>query len=1707
MRQVGARERFRVGKGQHIPEFFYICISNTKDMRVKLSSLVCGLLAISGLFMSCEDQEQEILIQSITLSQPSAQMYVGETISLKALVTPSTALDGLEIVWASSNQSVATITQDGVITAIAEGTTTISATAGGKTGSCLVTVVKRFVGVTSIELDRTELAMVEDDEVTLRATVMPEDATDKTVSWSSSDSSVAFVDDTGKVKAVKEGETVITARAGEHSAECKVVVSAKKIDVTMVMLNRNSLDMIVGDEFTLVATIIPVNATVQTIQWSTSDSSIATVDEEGKVIAIKEGGAKIVAYVDGKTAECNVTVSYIPVQSITFDKPSLALYEGEEYTLTATIEPKNATYQDITWTTNDSKVATVEEGKVIAVKKGTATIKAEANGKFALCQVEVLSSIAEISLDKNELSMIVGDTETLTAIITPADATLREKIVWTSYDETIVTVDDAGKVKAVKEGNAVVSAMVEGKKAECNVSVDYVHVASIDISQSEATLYIGESLTISATLNPSNVTYNTIEWASSNEDVVKVSETGRVTAVGKGTVVVSALSDGKEAKCSFTVLVPLAGLSFDQASLTLFNGATTTLSVIKAPADATLRGEINWSSSNTSVATVNENGLVTAVNMGSANITASVDGCSATCPVTVLASVTGISLSKTSATLNKGESVQLSYSVVPTGATLQGQVSWVSSAPSVATVDSQGNVKAISAGTADITVSLEGFTATCKITVVVPVSSVSLNKTSLSMNKGETATLVATVSPSDATDKTVSWASSDSEIVAVDNKGEIMAKAGGTATITVTASGKTATCQVTVSVPVSSVALNQTSVTIVKGETCQLIATVYPSDATDKSVTWSTSNKAVATVSESGVVSAVDGGMCEIIVRAGNKEARCAVTVTVPVSSVSLNKTSVSLNKGETTTIVATVYPENATDKSVTWRSSNASVASVDGNGKITAVGGGSAIITAGSGGKTADCSVTVSVPVTSVSLNRTEITIVKGNTYDLSATISPNDATDKTITWTSSDDNVATVNQNGRVTAIDGGEAIVRATIGNFYADCKVVVTVPVSALTLSSTELSLVKGQTFTLTATVGPDNATDKTVTWSTSNETVAIVEDGVVTALKSGQARITAKAGGITARCTVSVTTPVTSISLDRTSITLDEGQSTVLVATVSPYDADDKTVTWSSSNTSVARVYSDGTVMAKREGEAIITAVSGAYSASCSVTVSKSIIPVSSVSLDRNNLSLIKGESATLVATVYPYDATDRTVTWTSSDATIASVDQNGRVVALAGGTVNIKAAAGDQYAICSVVITVPVSSVTIDKSSMTLVKGETATLTATVNPWDASEKMVTWSSSNTSVATVDEVGTVTAVDGGTATIAATAGGKTAMCAVTVTVPVSSVSLNKESAVIVKGNTLTLTATVSPSNATDKSVTWTSSDVSVATVNSNGVVTAVDGGSAVIRATAEGKYAECQITVTVPVSSVSLDKSSLSMIKGETASLVATVNPYNATDKSVTWTSSNTSVAKVTDGLVEAVGGGSAVITVNASGKTATCSVTVTVPVSSVSLDKSTLDLIKGESATLVATVNPSDATDKTVTWASSDSNVARVSNGLVEAVGGGSAVITVNASGKTATCAVTVTVPVSSISLDKSSVTLKQNETVQLTATVSPSDATDKTVTWTSSNTTVASVDSSGRVKALKEGSAVITAKAGDMTATCSITVSNNTSGGGHEGTGTETWN
>ena len=665
----------------------------------------------------------------------------------------------------------------------------------------------------------------------------------------------------------------------------------------------------------------------------------------------------------------------------------------------------------------------------------------------------------------------------------------------------------------------------------------------------------------------------------------------------------------------------------------------------------------------------------------------------------------------------------------------------------------------------------------------VAVESVTVSPQNLELKVGETATLTARIQPSNA-QGTLSWTSSNTAVASVAN-GTVTAVAAGSATITASAGGKSASCQVTVKatqtvVEVESVTLDRHELTLKEGETNRLVATVSPSNATDKTISWATSNPAIVSVDKEGNVKGVAVGTATVAASHGNLSDACKITVTasaVPVTSISLDKTTLALAEQDTYQLTATVKPDNATDKTVTWSTANAAIATVSDNGLVTAVAEGTTTITAKAGDKTATCTVTVSkkiIPVTSVTLNKTSLALTEQETFQLSATVSPDNATDKTVTWSSSNTAIATVSDNGLVTAAAEGTTTITAKAGDKTATCTVTVSkkvIPVTSVSLNKTSLALTEQETFQLSATVSPDNATDKTVTWSTANAAIATVsENGLVTAVAEGSATITAKAGDKTATCAVTVSKkviPVTSVTLNKTSLTLTEQETFQLSATVSPDDATDKTVTWSSSNTAIATVSQDGLVSAIAVGSTTITATAGEKKATCTVTVSRKVVPATSITLDYVNIEMAKGKMVTLHATVLPEDATDKAVTWKSSNTTVATVSNNGNVTAIKAGSATITASIGGLSASCVVKVIIPVTSITLNITSKTLKENETLKLTATVKPTDATNPSVTWTTDNPSIATVDNIGTVTALSEGTAIITATAGEMTATCTIKV----------------------------------------------------------------------------------------------------------------------------------------------------------------------------------------------------------------------------------------------------------------------------------------------------------------------------------------------------
>ncbi len=362
----------------------------------------------------------------------------------------------------------------------------------------------------------------------------------------------------------------------------------------------------------------------------------------------------------------------------------------------------------------------------------------------------------------------------------------------------------------------------------------------------------------------------------------------------------------------------------------------------------------------------------------------------------------------------------------------------------------------------------------------------------------------------------------------------------------------------------------------------------------------------------------------------------------------------------------------------------------------------------------------------------------------------------------------VTTANTNLTVNGtVDRLQADANVTVGgNGHINEKTgsgQISVSVAGVSLDKTEIVLVEGSNQTLTATVEPTNATNKGVTWSSSNNEIATVNNGVVTAVKEGTATITVTTaeGGKTATCKVTVnapqTKPVTNVTLEPNTLTLEVGKSETLTAKVEPSDATNQNVKWESNNPDIVTVEQDGTVRAVGVGEAAITAKAGDKTATCTVTVAKADVAVESVTLTPSSLALTVGQEGTLTATVSPDNATDRTVTWESNATNVATVDNSGKVTAVSEGTATITAKAGEQTATCTVTVTkvdVKVTQITISGKN-TLNVNETTTLIANVQPGDATNNTVVWTSENPDVVKVEN-GKVTALMPGQAVIKATA---------------------------------------------------------------------------------------------------------------------------------------------------------------------------------------------------------------------------------------------------------------------------------------------------------------------------------------------------------------
>lgn len=1077
------------------------------------------------------------------------------------------------------------------------------------------------------------------------------------------------------------------------------------------------------------------------VTFESSNESVATIDATGKVKAVGSGHSTI-------------TVTSTTMSSA--DKPM-------EITMNLVVAPTfSVTFPDFAGT--DHTYNSVDD------YQKTAGVISGVPSSF---------NINSNALHANFLKWVVVDCETKKTI---AEGT-SSKMTY-----SISAISGTVSFSKVKAGTYEIYAFTDPDYTrDTNAPYAYMKViVPIDLGNTNLIMNVGDTYNL---LNNSNLPYkvfSSFDYTVGNANIATFDSSNYViTAKRKGNVTITLTYDTGLDLFDSGIIIPtktininvIDGISLSASSATLYTKGT--LLLIATVSDKT--SAITWTTGDPKIATV-VNGLVTGVAQGTTTITASqtVDGVvkKATCTIVVQQSVTSITVDP--ATLTLGINAYKTLHAVITPDSLSGiNLKWVSSNDKiVSVVEANGytaTIQGVAGGHAVISAINQDNVVVgyCHVSVQQPVTSITLSETAATVDlTTKKLQLRATVYPDNALNKTVNWSTTDATKATVDANGMVtLLKSGSVSIIATSADNPSATaiCNLTITVPVISIALDETTKTMYSGQSARLTYVILPINASNAAVTWTSTNASVVSVDSTGKVSAKGTGSAVIILRTadGGYSAYCTITVKKVATAVKLDVSKLDLKTGEYYYIKTTLTPKDATDTGLVWESSDTKVATIDDDGKVVAKNAGSAIIMVRTeAGGVAYCQVNVTQPVASLMLNFSEKTIFKNTKFTLEVSITPSTATNLAVTWKSSNAKIATVTKNGEVAGLTGGTAIITCTTldGGFVATCVVTVREPVTKVTLNYETYNLGIGKTFMLTATVSTDTATNQSVVWSSSNDAIATVnQKGKVTGKKAGYVTITAMAldgSEVEASCEVRVVTPVDSVTINDNYVTLFVGDTSSLTATIRPKNATYKTAVWTSSDPSVAIVDDDGVVTALKAGTTTITASTQDNSgkkAICLIAVYDRV-PSTGITLQDKKLTMVAGEDKIVQLVLIPSSSTD-SYTWSTDNPAVATVNKKtGKITAKSTGTayITVMTDSGKTATVEVTVIGLNYTKLTLEQyTDYTDLVVEGATTT------------VKWTSDNPQVAVIRNGSTISTKAVGTTYITATVNGRKLKCKLTV----------------------------------------------------------------------------------------------------------------------------------------------------------------------------------------------------------------------------------------------------------------------------------------------------------------------------------------------------
>lgn len=1385
-----------------------------------------------------------------------------------------------DIIWSSLDDSVATVS-NGMVKGVKAGdTTVVASTKDGYFVTFKVIVnaaAKLEASQTEFDIDRAEQTSL--DLKAYLKLLNTTDQLDTDVTYTASADEIASVDTKGvvtfkgtgttNVKAEYKGQVItftfhITDSTTPDPVKIDYKAAAEKlIEVTEGEAYAPSLTEYI--ELTKGGT--PVDD-ITSVTWSSNDDSVAKVDG-GVVTGLKPGTAVITATtVDGYYVTFTVKVNPKALANVALKAPGTNVINltldsavNASKDLSELVESTTVPTADVkgfTWSSDNTDVAVAANGTVKAVNPGLAMVTVTAPDGSSVSFIVSVSagSFDQTTLTPDNLKQIVlqlnvTDKETAALPEIKSDGGV---VTWKVLDTDIARIA-GNKVEGLKAGHTVaVATAPDGSSVGVSVKVLAEPVVTVKLTgQDEISLKMGQDethdltkeLTVdligglttpglgggSAPAVGTNSLLSQLTWTCSDESVVKV-YSGVAVAQSAGVAVVTATApDGSMAV--FTITVDAEDIS----SVQLKAGESNIVNLIldgsddeshkdlaKLVVDTVMGADpatFDWVSADENIATVSH-GVVRAQAVGNTTVTVTApDGSKVVFIVAVSAG--GFKPGYEAdweAILQVGVADKMSKKL-PTVEATAGKVTWSCADESIAKITGD-SVTAVAPGiTYVIAKAPNGSELAFKVTVYAS-PAISFDKDSVSVPTGEVVQANVTVDPEDAAvdykvtlDGNPAAAGTDYTLSVNGKKISFVPLAAGRFVITATAevNSETATAQlvVTAQQEVTKVAFTEDKRNLFVGDTDDLLSLIQWNDGLstpyDTSLTWSTGNASVATVDDTGVVTATGVGRTYVYAKASNGlRAKILVIVDAKVEGVTLSQENYELWVDEIAFIKATPNPANAKYTKVEYTSDDDTIATVSTDGRIVAKKGGTTYITATITWTDADgnnqtasarAKVFVKTPVKSVEVRRVDTDTnddiyakKRGETIQLKAVITPAEAYDKALTWSSENEDIATVDQNGKVTTVGKGTTYIYAKCmnGTYGTDgngtpavgmIKIIVGAEDDIqLDITPTRSEVYPGENVQYTTTLTPEEAYAGELTWSSDNSDVVIDSTGVAMVsktAKAGLANITATmtfADGTTetAKALLYIKTDVNSLKFEKDAMTiyLDEDDYLSPIFNDGATTPSDTSITWTSDDSSIVSVDSYGKIHANKLGTTWISAYS--YNKLRAQMLVKVIAAPTGVKLSEEVISGFAGEKHDIGYTFTPDYTTETGVTWSTNNADVAYYDTyTNKIVMKGAGSCWITITANDTHHgvitdKVKVNVRQKVTGVTICAKKLTKKVGNMFKMTATAIPAKGVGSTIFWSSSRPQVATVDEFGVVTCLKAGTTMITAiTANGHVAKC--------------------------------------------------------------------------------------------------------------------------------------------------------------------------------------------------------------------------------------------------------------------------------------------------------------------------------------------------------